>query len=166
MGGRGFGGGKGPTGFNGLNGTAHVPDHSIRTINPGGKIGRGGNPLADGGNRTGGGGGDHPRKPRWPKLPIIGGVGTTVTTVTPSTPGVAKSQLDPSGDGRSSTARPARGGTAKGVPPADEGSYVPDEVLIQVASSVSTEAVDALARRLQLNRVESFDSNGVTMFRW
>jgi subtilisin family serine protease len=35
-----------------------------------------------------------------------------------------------------------------------------------MASTVSDETIDALARRLQLNRIESFTSSGVTMFRW
>ena len=52
------------------------------------------------------------------------------------------------------------------MPPVGERRYVPDEVLIQLAASVPTERVDAIARRLRLNRVESFDSNGITMLRW
>ena len=44
--------------------------------------------------------------------------------------------------------------------------HVPDEVLIILASSVSEETVDALGRRLRLNRVASFTANDITMFRW
>ncbi len=52
------------------------------------------------------------------------------------------------------------------MPPANERRYGPDEVLIQFASSVPNETIDALGRRLRLNRVASFTSNDVTMSRW
>jgi hypothetical protein len=51
------------------------------------------------------------------------------------------------------------------VRPADE-RYVRDEVLIQLASSVPRETIDALGRRLRLNRTASFTANNITTFRW
>jgi subtilisin family serine protease len=164
LGGRGFGG-VGPTGFTG---------RPMGMVNPIGKIGKvtpafnGGTRIGgghiDGGRTSGrGGGDDHPRKPRVPKLPIIVGVPTAITAVAPATYGATSSQLKSSGGGQSSSGGQGRG---TGAPPADERSYVPDEVLIQMASTVSDETIDALARRLQLNRIESFTSGGVTMFRW
>jgi subtilisin family serine protease len=166
LGGRGFGG-AGPTGFTG---------RPMGMVNPIGKIGKV-NPAFNGGTRIGaghvdggrtsgrGGGDDHPRKPRVPKLPIIVGVPTAITAVAPATSGATSSQLKSSSGGQSSRGGQGRG-TGNGAPPADERSYMPDEVLIQMASTVSDETIDALARRMQLNRIESFTSGGVTVFRW
>ena len=71
-------------------------------------------------------------------------------------------RVDPGGapDGRQIARR-----TAIGVRPADE-RYVRDEVLIQLASSVPRETIDALGRRLRLNRAASFTANNITTFRW
>jgi hypothetical protein len=170
FGARGFGG-RGPAGFtgnrgigftgNGLRGT----EHSIRSGNPSGKIAKGGNQVLDGGRHTDGGD-DHPRKPRLPRLPIIVAVPPAVTAAVPVTSDAANSQLNPGSGGQSPAGRQALGRAGNGLPPANERRYVPDEVLSQLASSVSTATVDALARQLQLNRLESFDSNGVTMVRW
>lgn len=44
--------------------------------------------------------------------------------------------------------------------------YVRDEVLIQLPSSVPRETIDALGRRLRLNRAASFTANNITTFRW
>jgi hypothetical protein len=167
LGGRGFGG-AGPIGFTG----GRVTNRPLGIVNPVGSIGKVGNPSVAGGpriggGRTGGGGGgdDHPRKPRVPKLPIIVGVPTAVTAVAPVTSSTASPQLKSSGNGQSSSGGQGRR-IGNGQPPADERRYVPDEVLIQMASTVSDDTIDALARRLQLNRVESFTSGGVTTFRW
>jgi subtilisin family serine protease len=46
------------------------------------------------------------------------------------------------------------------------GEHVPDEVLIQLASTITPDAIDAFARRMRLTRVESYSANGVTTFRW
>lgn len=75
-------------------------------------------------------------------------------------------RVDPGGargapDGRQIARRTA----AIGVRPADE-RYVRDEVLIQLASSVPRETIDALGRRLRLNRAASFTANNITTFRW
>ena len=55
-----------------------------------------------------------------------------------------------------------------GVPPANEHRYVPDEVVIEVANSVSQQQIDALQQRHRLARIEShtFQLSGTTMFRW
>jgi subtilisin family serine protease len=89
-----------------------------------------------------------------------------VAAVAPVTQGAVGSQLSSGGGGGSSSPGQQLRRTGNGLPPSDERRYVPDEVLVQLVSSVPTGTVDALARRLQLNRVESFDSNGITMFRW
>jgi subtilisin family serine protease len=156
FGARGFGG-RGPTGFTGN----RVPGHSIRIDNPGGRIRTGGGHAPDGCHHIAGGD-NRPHRPRLPRIPIIVAVPPAVT---PATQGAVSSRLSYPGGGSSSTGQQARR-VGNGVPPADERRYVPDEVLIQLESSVPTRTVDALARRLQLDRVESFDSNGITMFRW
>src|SRR5262245_22880700 len=115
--------------------------------NSGGKPSKGGNNSADGGRSGGHGGNDRPHKPRFPKGPIIVRVPTTVTAVTPVLGAV----------------NPSSGG---GVPPANERRYRPDEVLTQFASSVPNDSIDALGRRLRLNRVASFTSNNGTLSRW
>jgi hypothetical protein len=130
--------------------------------NSGGKPSKGGNNSADGGRSSAGhSGNDRPHKPRFPKGPVIVRVPTTVTAVTP-----ALGAVNPSaGGGPAGSARivaRARGG----VPPANERRYRPDEVLTQSASSVPNDTIDALGRRLRLNRVASFTSNDVTMSRW
>ncbi|MDT3686118.1 MAG: S8 family serine peptidase [Pseudorhodoplanes sp.] len=55
-----------------------------------------------------------------------------------------------------------------GTPPANERRFVPNEVVIEVDGRPSTQAVDALAQRHRLTRVESqtFELTGTTMFRW
>jgi len=55
-----------------------------------------------------------------------------------------------------------------GAPPANEHRYVPDEVVIEVANSVSAAQIDALQNRFRLARIESyrFQSFGTTLFRW
>jgi subtilisin family serine protease len=159
FGSRGFGA-KGPSGF----GSNRVPSHSIGIANPRGRTTTGGNVVSNGGRRIGGGD-ERPRKSRSPRIPIIVAVPTAVTAVTPVTQGAVGSRPSSPGGGSTSTGQQARR-AGNGMPPTDERRYVPDEVLIQLASSVAAGTVDALARRLQLNRVESFDSNGITMFRW
>jgi subtilisin family serine protease len=158
LGGRGLGG-RGPTGFTGIRG----PGHSIRITNPGGRITKSSGHASDGGRHAGGD--NRPRKPHLSRIPIIVAVPPTITPVAPVTQGAVGSRPS-SGDGGSSSTGQRVRRAGDGLPPADERRYVPDEVLVQLASSVSTGTVDALTRRLQLNRVESFESNGVTMFRW
>jgi hypothetical protein len=124
---------------------------------PGGKPTKTG---GDGGRPSAGNGGNdrpHPHKPRFPKGPIIVGIPTGVGVVAPALGAVSSSGGIPNG-----TRILAR----TGVPPANERRYRPDEVLTQFASSVPNETIDALGRRLRLNRVASFTSNDVIMSRW
>jgi Subtilase family len=130
--------------------------------NSGGKPGTGGNNGADGGRHSGGhSGNDRPHKPRFPKGPIIVRVPTTVTAVTP-----VLGAVNPSGGGGPAGSTRIVARARGGLPPANERRYRPDEVLTQFASSVPNETIDALGRRLRLNRVASFTSNDVTMSRW
>ena len=65
------------------------------------------------------------------------------------------------------TQRSARRGSS-GAPAANERRLVPDEVVIEVANSVSPQQIDALQRRYRLTRIESqtFQLSGTTLFRW
>jgi hypothetical protein len=74
-------------------------------------------------------------------------------------------RVDPGGARGAPDGRQIARRTAIGVRPADE-RYVRDEVLIQLASSVPRETIDALGRRLRLNRTASFTANNITTFRW
>jgi len=74
-------------------------------------------------------------------------------------------RVDPGGARGAPDGRQIARRTAIGVRPADE-RYVRDEVLIQLASSVPSETIDALGRRLRLNRAASFTANNITTFRW
>ena len=55
-----------------------------------------------------------------------------------------------------------------GAPPANERRLVPDEVVIELANSVSPQTIDALQRRFRLTRIEqqSFQLTGTTLYRW
>lgn len=55
-----------------------------------------------------------------------------------------------------------------GVPPANERRLVPDEVVIEVPSTTSPQAITALERRHRLARLESqtLQLSGTTLFRW
>lgn len=57
---------------------------------------------------------------------------------------------------------------SSGMPPANESRFVLNELVIEVDGRPTTQAVDALARRHRLTRVESqtFELTGTTMFRW
>src|SRR5215470_11094838 len=94
--------------------------------NPGGIIAR---PVSVGGNRTGSD--DRPRKPAW-RPPVIVTVPPTIAASTPVTLGVASPGGGPGSS--NSGSNPSR--LVNGVPPAGERRYVPDEVLVQLASSV------------------------------
>ena len=54
------------------------------------------------------------------------------------------------------------------MPPANERRLVPDEVVIEIANSVSPQNIDALQRRHRLTRIESqtFQLSGTTLYRW
>jgi subtilisin family serine protease len=72
----------------------------------------------------------------------------------------------PQGAGRSPQRSTRRG--PSGAPSANERRLVPDEVVIEVANSVSPQQIDALQRRYRLTRIEShtFQLSGTTLFRW
>jgi len=55
-----------------------------------------------------------------------------------------------------------------GAPPANERRLVPDEVVIEIANSVSAQQIDALQRRHRLARIETqtFQLTGTTLYRW
>ncbi len=55
-----------------------------------------------------------------------------------------------------------------GAPPAGENRLVPDEVVIELANSVSPQTVDALQRRFRLERLEQqrLQLTGTTFYRW
>ena len=55
-----------------------------------------------------------------------------------------------------------------GVPPVNERRLVPDEVVIEISSSVSAQQIDGLQRRHQLARIESqtFQMSGTTLYHW
>lgn len=57
---------------------------------------------------------------------------------------------------------------SNGAAAANERRLVPDEVVIEVANSVSARQIDALQRRHRLARIESqtFQLTGTTLFRW
>ncbi len=138
------------------------------TIRLPGSPGKGGTTTGDGGRPSGGtGGNDRPHKPRFPKYPIIPkhpiivGIPTGVTAVT-----ATGSSVSASGGGRPPSRARVLARTSSGVPPANERRYRPDEVLTQFASGVSNETIDALGRRLRLDRVASLISNGATISRW
>jgi hypothetical protein len=54
------------------------------------------------------------------------------------------------------------------APPVSEPRYVPDEVVIELANSVSAAEIDALQRRFRLTPIEShtFQLSGRRLFRW
>lgn len=55
-----------------------------------------------------------------------------------------------------------------GLPASGERRFVPDEVVIEFSANTSQEAIDRIARRLDLTRVESqsFPLIGATLYRW
>jgi hypothetical protein len=149
---------------------------------------RGNRQSIDGGSRVSDSsrsdGEDRPRGHRYPRIPsrivsktpvIVPSVVTVVTAASPARsavhPRVDRSNGGSGGGnaaqgGKSTGGRSTAGRAGNGVPPAGERRYVPDEVLIQLASTVPTTSVDALARRMRLDRLESFDADGITMFHW
>jgi len=114
-------------------------------------------PAAPDGPRGGDGypGGGH-RGPRW------GGVVPGIAVGYPA--GSYIIDDGPSGPRRTQANR--RG--ASGAPPANERRLVPDEVVIELPNSISTQQVEALQRRHRLTRLESqaFQLSGTTLYRW
>ena len=120
---------------------------------------RGGGPSMGGGQSGGDGGGFRG-----------GGWGTAIPGVLLAIPQVVPAQGgrvvddDPHVPRRQNSAR--RG--PSGVPPLNERRLIPDEVVIELANTMTPQAIDALQRRSRLTRVESLTSQlaGTTLFRW
>jgi hypothetical protein len=115
----------------------------------------------DGGKKPGGNtvvgdrnpGKDKPHRPhRWPLPPIVPPVFVDGSGAPPNQ---TFSGGGPSNSGPANQIVRPRPGT--GVPPANDRSYVPDEVLMELASNTTDETAEALVRRVRLTRLESFD---------
>ena len=81
-------------------------------------------------------------------------------------PGIVQSFEDDDGSGPPRRPRQAR--RSSNAPAANERRMVPNEVIIELASSVSPQQIEALQRRYRLVRVESqtFALSGTTLYRW
>ncbi len=97
---------------------------------------------------------------------MLPGVVMTVPTMIPSGGGRYIDDGDVV-DRRRTPQRSARRGPS-GAPPANERRLVPDEVLIEVANSVTPQRINALQARYRLTRLASqtFQLSGTTMYRW
>jgi len=131
--------------------------------------GKGGVVVGTGGDHPGGGDGNpgYPPRPIWvhpphriaPPEPIVPATPPIVMTQ-PSSSGTGSQP--PSGQGPQAARR-----SGSGVPPADERRYVPNEVVIELAGSMSNQQTDALARRHRLTRLQSINFlGGTTLVRW
>jgi subtilisin family serine protease len=107
---------------------------------------------------------DHPGGGDGPRGPIL-------THVVPANPISVTTQPAGSGIGSPPPGTPGpqvarRGGS--GVPPLNERRYVPDEVVVELAASVTNQQTDALARRHRLTRLRSvaFPLGGTTLMLW
>ena len=111
----------------------------------------GGGYYGDGGYRSGWAGGVFMA----PLQPLPPGFG----------PIIEGGDIDDTGNGRGP--RRTQRGTS-GVPSANERRLVPDEVVVEIANSVSPQQIDALQRRHRLTRIESqtFQLSGTTLLRW
>ena len=94
-------------------------------------------------------------------VPPPGGFPPGVTPPPPPPPG-AGGQPPGGGQAASQAAR------ASGAPPPSERRMVPDEVVIEIRNTVTSQQIAALQRRLRLTRLESqnFDLAGTTFYRW
>src|SRR5664280_968169 len=120
---------------------------------PASNIGAGGPSRGDGGYRGGG----------W------GGPGVLLAIPQMGPPG--GQYIDDGDDVPQGAGRPPQRSTRRGpsgAPAANERRLVADEVVIEVANSVSPQQIDALQRRYRLTRIESqtFQLSGTTLFRW
>jgi subtilisin family serine protease len=150
-----------------------LPRPGMGKINTGpGKAGKGkikGGKIADTGPT-------HPRPPKRkpPRRPGPGIVipGTTIPGVVVATPSTGGGGAPPRfiGGGQSPSGQPPARATRSGahVPSANERRYVPNEVVVEVASSMSAQAVQALALRHRLVRLETVNLQlaGTTVLRW
>jgi subtilisin family serine protease len=119
-----------------------------------------------GGHNGGGGGGYH--GPGWGAV-VPGIIMTVPSMMPPSNPrfvddGTVVEDVDRPGrrQRRSSQQR------ASNAPPANERRLVPDEIVIEIANSVTPQQIDALQQRHRLTRIESrtMTLTNTTMFRW
>jgi Subtilase family len=106
----------------------------------------------------------HPHRPHKPGGPgvIVSVPGGPPADVVPTT-SLGGAGHPPSGPGNQ-LVRPS-----DGVPPVDERrNYMPGEVVVEVAGSPSDQAIEQLARRHRLARLESlsFRLSGTTVYRW
>jgi len=138
-----------------------------------GKVGRGdpgkGRVVVNTGGDHPSGGGDNPRPPHrpiWPRTPHW----FPPTAIVPVTPPVVVTQpgsivVAPQLPGAPGAQAVRRGGT--GVPPLNERRYVPDEVVVEVAATMTSQQTNALARRHRLTLVQSvpFQLGGTTLLR-
>lgn len=128
--------------------------------------GSGDYPARGGGDRSGRGG-DDPGSSRWPVWPHRQHwalpPGQNVNPVIGTTP--ANGGRPPGGNGIAPLTAKRSG---SGVPTAGETRYVPDEVVLEVATSMSDQQIGALARRFRLTRLQStpFRLGGTTLMRW
>lgn len=92
------------------------------------------------------------------------GPGVFIATPHFGNPGVVYLDDDPPPRSPRRSTRP----TSSGVPAANERRMVPDEVVIELANSVSPQQIDALQRRYRLTRIESqtLQLSGTTIYRW
>src|SRR5674476_933010 len=120
---------------------------------PSSNIGAGGPARGDRGYRGGGWGG--------PRVLLAG-----PPMGPPGGPYIDGGDDVPQGAGRPPQRSTRRG--PSGAPAANERRLVADEVVIEVANSVSPQQIDALQLRYRLTRIESqtFQLSGTTLFRW
>ena len=109
-------------------------------------------------------GGDHrpPRRPRFPIPPIVPPGGDTVVTL-PGGPVSGPPSSGGGGGGQPSSTPSAQ----SNLPPTNWGRYVPNEVVVEVAATVSLETINALLRRHRLTQLETLNlqSSGTSIRR-
>jgi hypothetical protein len=131
-------------------------------------------------------GGDHPSVDGGnPRVPILTHVvpGNPTIHVVPGNPTIVVSHptatvigTPPLGGTQPLGGTPSSGGSGgtvtrragSGVPPLNERNYVPDEVVVELATSTTNQQFDALARRQRLRRLQTvnFQLGGTTLVRW
>ncbi len=98
-----------------------------------------------------------------PRVPILTHVVPGNPTVVVNQPATTLIGSQPLGGSGTVTRR-----AGSGVPPLNERSYVPDEVVVELATSTTNQQFDALARRQRLRRLQTvnFQLGGTTLVRW
>jgi subtilisin family serine protease len=131
--------------------------------NGGDHPGTGGGPhVTPGSNGSYGGHTPHLVIPREPIIPIT----PTIVVTQPTSTSIASKPLgglQPPGGLQQAARR-----SGSGVPPLDERRYVPNEVVVELAASITSQQTEALARRQRLTRLQSatFGLGGTTLVRW